>query len=169
MATYAQTEYSINPEVGYVGDISRPNEAFTIDTGRLYIATGAAVESVPGAAVFWNIAQNAYEVADSSADLLRVTGILHYRKDDVQDASDDVVFIDGQFVEVCVLGSIWVTAGAGVEYDQIISFQTDGKWDGVARVSGIADIVSKPVVSVSRFTAADNSMIEARIGYGRVI
>ena len=67
------------------------------------------------------------------------------------------------------MGSIWVTAGAAAEYDQIISFQTDGKWDGVARVTDIANIVSKPVISGSRFTAADNDMIEARIGYGRVI
>ena len=41
MAEYVQTQYSINPEVGFVGDIARPNEPFALDSGILSVPAGA--------------------------------------------------------------------------------------------------------------------------------
>ena len=67
------------------------------------------------------------------------------------------------------MGTIWVTAGAAAEYDQILEFQPDGKWDGIARQTAVASLKGKPVVSASRFTAVDTDIIEARIGYGNVL
>ena len=168
MAEYVQTQYSINPEVGFVGDIARPNEPFALDSGILSHGTTAAL-SVPGAGVFWDTSTNTFQVPETAANRLIICGILHYRKDDVQDADDEVVFADGDFVQVCIMGTIWVTAGAAVEYSQILEFQADGRWDGLSRVSAVASVKGLPIVSASRFTAADTNIIEARIGYGRVL
>ena len=170
MAEYVQTQYSINPEVGFVGDIARPNEPFALDSGILGVPAGATIgEPTPGMGVFWDTGTNTFQVAETAANRLLICGILHYRKDDVQDADDEVVFANGDFVQVCVMGTIWVTAGAAAEYDQILEFQADGKWDGLSRVTTVANFKGKPVVSASRFTAADTNIIEARIGYGRVL
>ena len=169
MAEYVQTQYSINPEVGFVGDIARPNEPFALDSGLLSVAGAVITEPTPGMGVYWETSTDRFRVADSAATRLLICGILHYRKDDVQDADDNVVFADGDFVEVCVMGTIWVTAGASAEYNQILEFEADGRWDGIARQTAIASIKGKPVVSASRFSAVDTNIIEARIGYGNVL
>ena len=169
MAEYVQTVYSVNPTVGYVGDIARPGEPFATDSGLLSVAGAIITEPTPGMGVYWDNTVDRFRVADSAASRLLICGILHYRKDDVQDASDNVVFADGDFVEVCVMGTIWVTAGAACEYNQILEFQADGKWDGLVRQTAVSSLKGKPVVSASRFTAVDTNIIEARIGYGNVL
>jgi hypothetical protein len=169
MAEYVQTVYSVNPTVGYVGDISRPGEPFALDSGLLGVSGVIITAPTPGMGVYWDTTTDRFRVADSAATRLLICGILHYRKDDVQDADDEVVFADGAFVEVCIMGTIWVTAGAACEYNQILEFFGDGRWDGIARQTAVASIKGKPVVSASRFSAVDTDIIEARIGYGNVL
>ena len=172
MAQYVQNSYEINPPVGYVGDNARPSEPFAIDTGLINIPSGAAVQAPrPGMAVYWNATANAYEVPETTANRLLVCGILHYRRDRVQNASDQIVFSDGAFVEVCIMGTIWVEAHDAIEYNQVLSFRiaTPFRWSGGSRVSALADAAQLPVVSATRGTVAAGDIIEARVGYGRVI
>ena len=170
MARNVQTVYQINPDVGFIGDISRPNEPFAMDSGYLHVPTSATRNPRPGDAVYWNETNVQFAVPTSAAQQLLVTGILHYRKDDVAGDADQVEFEDGDFVEVCIMGTLWVRAGNAVHYQRVIEWQTgDYKWNQQAPPTAVAGLYRNPIVSASRFVAADTDIIEARIGYGRVL
>ena len=164
-----QRVYEINPEVGFVGDLARPSEPHSLESGLLHVPTGAARNPRPGDAVYYDTTANGFAVPTDAAERLLVVGILHYRRDAVA-AGSVISFADDTEVEIGVFGTFWVEAGAAAEYGQILQWQLDDqKWDPLARVADIASMAQTPIVCVSRSAGADGDIIQARIGFGRVI
>lgn len=193
-----QGTYEVNPDVGFPGAIARPYEPHALDSGLIHVPTGATRRPRPGDAVVYDQTEDAYKLPTSDAESLEVAGILSYRADTVQDASQVTEFADGDEVEVAVLGTWWVRAGSAVEYgDRLAWDRADFKWDPQAdpAASAIADLTGTvnlalvnqlkdavivsvnaalaslsriPIVCVSRFAGADTDIVMARIGFGRV-
>ena len=79
-----QTVYQINPDVGFIGDISTAQRAVRDGLGVPPRADlRDSCNPRPGDAVYWNETNVQFAVPTSAAQQLLVTGILHYRKDDV--------------------------------------------------------------------------------------
>ena len=166
-----QGNYSINPEVGFVGMISDPNAPTYIQEGQLHLATGdnRSAGARPGDAVGWDSTNDAWRVAHTAATRILVSGILTYRQDDVASSNDQTRFHDGDQIFVVRMGIVWVTAGGAVEQDDQIEFQIDDfKYDLQARVTAIANMAAHPIVCYSR-SGVNNAIVKAAIGYGRVI
>ena len=84
-------------------------------------------------------------------------------------AEDKLAYEVGEFIQVVIFGHVWVTAGASVSYGMLLHYQhNDGRWDGVSQPTSVATLHHYPVTCASRDDGADGSLIEARIGYGRV-
>ena len=67
------------------------------------------------------------------------------------------------------MGVMWIVAGGNVERHNFLEFQQgDFKFDNLARVTAIANIHTNPIECYS-ISGADDSIIKAAIGYGRVI
>ena len=165
-----QTSYEINPDRGFPGSLARPTEPHALDSGVMVVPAAATRNPRPGDAVYWDATNNGFAIPTTNAHLLLVCGILSYRKDQVANVDSIVEYVNGEEVEVGVLGTFWVTAGGAVEYYSQLEWQHgDYKWDAKSRVTTIATIVSVPIVCVSRFAGADTEIVQARIGYGRVI
>lgn len=165
-----QKSYDINPDVGYAGDIARPSEPHSLDSGLISVPSAATRNPRPGDAVYYDTTANAFAIPTTAAHSLLVCGILSYRADTVANAASILEYGDGDEVEIGVFGTFWVPAGSAVEYGQMISWdRTDFQWDADARVTAIASILPNPIVCVSRKAGAADDMVQARIGYGRVI
>ena len=168
--TSIQQSYSINPDVGFPGDLAQASGPHHYHSGVLVVPSAATRNPRPGDAVYYDTTNNGFAIPTTAAHLLLVSGILGYRKDAVQNAADIVEFKNGDEVQVGVLGTFWVRAGSGMEYGQIIGWDlADYLWDVDARVTAIASIAQLPIVCVSRFAVAANGVAQAQIGYGRVI
>ena len=171
-----QTSYNINPGKGYPGLIAHPNEPTIIEAGPL---TGTAR---PGEAALWDRTQHAFKEADIStaAQLAAVIGIFTYRRSELQDSSNDRVnFADGEEVEVCVMGTVWVTAQVALEYGDRLAFSdgANGRWSVAAGFSaaaaptgaelgGSTGIMGASIVCVSRFPVAAGGLALARVSPG---
>ena len=168
--TTVQQSYSINPDIGFPGQIAEPNSPMRIQEGRLFVATGDSRQNPrPGDAVYWDNSNDAWRVANAAANQLRISGILTYRADIVASATNFAQYSSGDQIFVVTMGVVWVTAGGTVEQGNQLEFQTDDyKYDSLARVTAIANIVTKPIECFS-VSGADNGVIRAAIGYGRVI
>ena len=168
--TTIQRSYSINPADGFPGVLAEPSAPHHLESGLMYVPASATRNPRPGDAVYYDTTENAFAIPTTAAQSLLVCGILSYRADKVANASSIVEYLDGEECEVGDLGTFWVTAGAAMEYGQIIAWdRADFKWDPAARVTAIADIVPYPIVCASRIAAVDTGIAKARIGYGRVI
>ena len=166
-----QRSYSINPPVGFPGTIAEPNSPTRVERGRINIPSGAARQDPrPGDSVFYNAGDNAWQVPDNAGNSRAVGGILTYPADTVANASSIVVFADGDEVEVVTMGVVWVIAGGALERDDNMVMQiADNKYDAEARVTAVTDMHSKPIEFYGTGVAADNDIVKAAIGYGRVI
>lgn len=192
-----QKKYEINPDVGYVGDLARPDEPHALESGLLYVPSDATRTPRPGDALYYNETQNRFAIPTSAAEQALVVGLLHYRRDTVVESGSQPEFANGAEIEVAVFGTFWVKAGAAMEYGQRIQWQTDDYlWDPmaavaaeVADVSGSVDLAALnalknaivtgvnaalvefgrvPITCVNRLPVAANGIAQARIGYGRI-
>lgn len=169
MAGTIQQTYNVNPGRGFPGLLAEPSAPHRTDSGVLHVPTNGTVPK-PGMALYYDAAQNAFRLPTDAATTRAVVGILSYRKDDVANASQQVVFKDKDEIELITVGVVWVTAGGAVEYGQQVVWQHgDQKWDALARVTTIATMHSLPIFSVNRFAVADGGLFKAAIGYGRAI
>ena len=168
MVNAVQTNYSINPDRGFPGLLAQPSAPHALDSGVLHVPGTATRKPQPGDAVYYDATEDAYAVPTTAAHSLAVCGILSYRQDTVADADSKVKFDDGDEVEVAVLGGFWVTAGSAVEYNQLLAWdRADYLWDTLTKPAAFADLVTNPIVCVSRHGVAANGLAIARIGYGR--
>ena len=181
MATTVQSSYEIYPELGFPGDNARPDEPTSQDSGKIYVPDSGR-NPRPGDAVMYDRTRQRFALPTSAGEAARTVGILTYRKDQVANADTITEFSNDDEVQIAVHGTFWVTAGGTVRYGDLLRWQTDDyKWDlhAVPSVSGaqsaatinalLTAIGAYPIVCVSRFEAADGDVIQARIGYGRVI
>ena len=125
MSPAVQTNYEINPDRGFPGLLAQPSAPHALDSGILSVPTSATRNPQPGDAVYYDATANAYAVPTSAAHSLAVCGILSYRQDTVADSDSIVRFVDGDEIEVAVLGGFWVTAGSAVEYNQLLTWDQD--------------------------------------------
>ena len=165
-----QQSYSINPAVGFPGEIAEPSSPHRVEYGVLHVASAdTRANPRPGDALYWDDTNNAWRVAHNAATQLTLQGILSYRIDDIAGSDSILQYRSGDNIEVITMGVVWVTAGGAVERGQQIQMQTnDWKYNSVTRASAIADMIIVPVVCFSA-SGTDNAIVKAAIGYGRVI
>ena len=169
-----QRSYSINPPVGFPGQIAEPNSPMRIERGRLNIPSGATRQQVrPGDAVFYNTSDNAWQVPDNNANQLVVGGILTYPADLVANADSFVIFASGAEIEVVTMGVVWVTYGGAVERNGQVHMAVGTGNDAfqyvsVTRVTAVADMYTHPM-ECYEILSADNTIGKVAIGYGRAV
>ena len=169
MATRAiQTETTINPEIGDVGNIAEPNAPTLIDSGVIHVPTSAR-KPRPGDPLLYDNTENAWKIPTSDAEFRAVTAILTYRQDRV--ATERMVeFADGAEIEFCLVGSIWLLAGEAIERSSLITWdRATFRWDALARPTAVNQMLSSPIYNGNRGTASNGSIIKGRIGLGRVL
>ena len=166
-----QQSYSINPPVGFPGQIAEPNSPTRVERGTLQVpASATRANPRPGDHLYYNNTQNAWQVPTSAATQLQVGGILGYRADDVAASNDFVQYSDGDEVEVITMGVVWVVAGGASERGDIVVMQTDDwQYDAVTRVTAVTDIQEMPTVNYQRGAVASGDIFKVAIGYGRAI
>ena len=187
MANTVQTNYQINPNVGFAGDIAQPNFPHAFDSGVAQVPSNGR-KPRPGDALYYDRANSGWAVPSSAAQVQLISGICTYRKDVVQTTAQVTEFDDGDEIEVGVFGSFWVIADAALEYGDRLTFDTTNfKWErnttsttglGSTATSAstnktaidniIAAIGRVPITCASRRSVAANGVAIARIGYGRV-
>ena len=123
--------------------------------------------------MFYNTADNAWQVPDNIGNRLAARGILSYRQDQVANPDSEVVYASGDEIEVITMGVVWAIAGAALERGNQVSMAvgsgTDAfQWIGVTRVTAITDMYSSPMECYS-VAAADNQIFKVAVGYGRAI
>ena len=179
-----QSNYEINPDLGFPGDIAQPGFPHAFDSGAAQVPANGR-KPRPGDALYYDAANDGWAVPTDAATLLLVSGICTYRKDTVQNRANIVEFEDGDELEIGVFGSFWVTADAALQYGQRMTFDiANFRWEagGEPNLAG-ADATPATVASVntalaslgrasvycaSRIAVAANGLAIARIGYGRL-
>lgn len=192
-----QTVYTVNPDIGYPGALALPEQPFAYENGIAQVPTSGR-KPRPGDAVYYDRVNNGWAVPTDAPTLAQVCGLVGYRQDTVQDqlasvpsgANSDAFleFDDGDPIRVLVFGSMFVRAGADMEFGQRIVFNTtDFDWDvqaapaagtvdaafDAANVTaainaGLQSLNSCPIVCVSAKAVTSGGIAIARIGYGRV-
>ena len=165
-----QTTYDINPGPGFAGSLAEPSAPHFIDSGVLHVPAGVTRFPTAGDALYWDTTENAFAVPTSAAQSIIATGILTYRRDTIQTQAGATEFVDGAEIEIALMGCFWVIAGTAVEWGDTLSWdRTDYKWNNLARVTAVAAMHTRPVEMASRMAGVDNSIVKARIGYGRAL
>ncbi len=180
-----QTTYQVNPDIGYPGEVAQPNFPHAFDSGVAHVASGIASgrELRPGDGLQYNRAEDGWQYC---TDPKLLSGILVYRQDRVQKEDSTLTFADGDEIEVCVFGSVWVRVGAAAKYSDRLEFSSSNHnwsvidspdvWDPTTAGSPTdAELAAYqksygrvPVTCASRLDVSANGIAIARIGYGRV-
>ena len=167
--TSIQQSYSINPDVGFAGQIAEPNSPMRIEQGILHVPA-AGTTPRPGYAVYYDTGNNAWALPTNAATSLRASGILTYRADGVANNSNILEFEDEQQIFVITMGVCWLVAGGATERHQQVHWdRSDFKWNTLARVTAVADMYTNPVEALNNQAVADEALFKAAVGYGRVI
>ena len=166
-----QLSYEINPEIGFVGDLARPNEPHSLDSGVLVVPAAATRMPRPGDALYYDTANDGFAIPTTAARRCMATvGILHYRRDAVVESGATVAFGDGAEIEVAVFGTFWVSASAAMEYGQRIHWDTATfDWSPKTTPNSVANLGRLAIVCVSRHAVGVGGIAQARIGYGRIL
>ena len=165
-----QNVFNINPEVGFIGQCSRPGSPKTSEAGILFVPTAATRFPRPGDALLWDTTNDAWRVPVNAAQSLLVTALFTYRVDVVQAEDSTLTFRSGAQIEVATQGFYFVRAGGAIEPTSIVHWdRADYKYNASIRVSAIANIVPVPFVYHGGGAAADEDIIEVSLGFGRAI
>jgi len=179
--TSVQRDYRRYPDLGRIGDLVRPTEPHAFDLGLAHVPTNGR-KPRPGDSVYYDTNANGFAVPTSDAQRLIVCGIVSFDPGVVQGrlsaapsgANSDqfVEFDDEDPIKVTVFGTVWVMAGAAMEYGQQIvqdSYTSpDWLYDPIAAPTTVAAIHSTAIFCVSPSPVAANGLAQARIGYGRI-
>ena len=164
-----QSSYTINPAVGFPGQIAEPNSPHRVEAGSMRVPAAGDTPR-PGYAVYYDTTNNAWALPSNAATSLRASGILTYRADVVANSSQQVTFADGDEIFVVTMGILWLVAGGATERHQQLHWdRSDFKWNTLTRVTAVADMYTNPVECVNRQAVADEGLFKAAIGYGRTI
>ena len=172
-----QTQFEINPQVGYVGALARDTEPFAID--QLVAQVPASGRNPrPGDAVYWDSTNDGAAVPTSANLNETVFGIVTYFPGVVANvlsstpsganSASFIEYEDGASMPVIVMGTVWLLAGGALEYGNILRWNTSNfDWETVAKPTAFTDLIAKPVECVD-LAVADTEIFKARIGYGRI-
>ena len=128
-----QSTYSINPGLGYPGGIARPNEPMAIDLGR-FVGSGTIS---PGMAVRYDRTNNGFVLPTTVATSRDFIGVVHYRRSEVQTDEDEVQFVNGDDIEVGVMGTFWVRSSNAVVYGDRMAYDTSAsQWHMISSSTG---------------------------------
>ena len=133
----------------------------------------------PGDAVYWDATNNGAAVATTDAQSENVIGIVTYFPSILGDilssipsganSATYVQYTDGEIMPIVVMGTVWLLAGAALEYHQIVRQDTtDFDYESQAKPAAHGDLISQPIVCVD-VAVADTGIFKGRIGYGRAI
>ena len=165
-----QNAFNVNPEVGYLGQCSRPGSPKATEAGVLSVPAAATRIPRPGDALFWHATSDAWRIPTSAAQSLLVTALLTYRVDTVQGADSILQFVDGAEIEVATMGFYFVQAGTAIEPQSNVHWdRSDYKYNTFARQTAVADLLPVPFTYHGRTAAADEDIIEISLGFGRII
>ena len=185
MPGQVQSSYQTYPDVGFPGQIAQGSGPYFIEEGPLYVPSGGR-KPRPGDALCWDSTQNAFKIPTDNAESGRVLGILSYRVDTVANAASILEYEDGDSIQICVFGTLFVKAGGAVEYgDRIEWNRSDYDWDpagalanadvaNISTGSGTGDVPTPTAATAANATAlaaalnslADNivSALNAKLG-----
>ena len=172
-----QSTYTVRPDIGRPGVLSRPTQNPFIDPGVAYVpSSGVAPE--PGFGVYYDKANNGFAVPTTSDQQELVCGIVTSPGNRIQENDGDVEFKNGDPIEIITVGDIWVTTEGAVEYGDTMQFDyTAKKWESLAIPSpgtssashtnwfNALQLVRVTVVSTS---AKADELVSVRIGAGRI-
>ena len=151
-----QQTFAVNPEIGFAGDVARPNEPHATDSGTLHVPSSATRKPRPGDALYYSTSEDEWAVPTNAAQSALVAGILHYRKDLVQNMAGVLEFDDEAEIEIGVFGTFWVVAGSAIAHgDLIAQDRSDHQWDTVGGIS--ADAVEIPASGAGALPSTWNS------------
>ena len=174
-----QTQYDINPQAGYVGQLARPAEPYALDLLPAH-AAGNLRKPRPGDMVYWDRTNNGAAVVTSAAEFRDAIGIVTYNPGTVAKtlaaapagANSDtyVEYEDHANMPVLVFGSVHLLAGGAMEYGDAVGYDFgDHDWTTAAapKPAAIGNIIRRIVECVD-LDVSDGDIFTARIGYGRV-
>ena len=169
MARFVQQTFRVYPSHGFPGMVAQPAGMCMTDSGQLHVPTSGRSPR-PGDALYYDRTENQFAIPTTSAQSLLVCGILGYRQDHVASPTHVVEYEDNDAIQVIRVGSVWVTAGEDVEYDDLLTWdRTAFKWDVLTKPAAFANLVEHPIYSASAGTIGDDAVLIARIGFGRVL
>ena len=170
MPSRIQSQFDLYQQIGYPGQIARPNEPWAADRGPMIVNATSTRKGRPGDAVYWDTTNNGFAVPHNVATQLLVIGVIGYDGEVAHQLSavpsgsnsDYIVqYDDDDPIKVITMGSVFLIAGGAVEYSHILRFQTDHKWNEDTPTA-FADTMYR-LIECTSLTGADTNIIEARI------
>ena len=161
--TSVQQSYSINPEVGFAGQIAEPNSPMRIEQGVLHVPA-AGTTPRPGYAVYYDTGNNAWALPTNAATSLRASGILTYRADGVANNSDISWSLktNSRFSSSPWAFAGWLLAVPLNAISRCIGTGATSNGILLARVTAVADMYTNPVEAMNSQAAADERHFQGR-------
>ncbi len=164
-----QTQYNRYQQVGFPGQLARPNAPHDFDRGQAEVALS------PGQGVFYNSTENKWQLPTSTAERLLVTAVVGYDTGTVQNtitqpaganSDQQIVFAADSVVKLQTEGSVYIVLGGTLEYGQTVVYnQTTGRW--IAAPAIINDNITslpKRVITLNSTGGADGDVVEVKLG-----
>jgi hypothetical protein len=175
-----QSQYGRYPGIGYVGDLSRPEEPYRFIHPAVFHQVAAARAARPGDPVYYVAASNQFALPTDAATLLTVCGIVSFDPGTLPSTlaaipsganSDQFIeYKDDAIIKIGTMGTFYVVAGEALEYGDLVVWDVASfKWDKGARAANHAAIPNFPIQCVSRAPVAADGIAEVLIGSGRAI
>lgn len=165
-----QTQYEINPDVGFAGGVALPEMPHAVTAGRALVDTTYTTKPKPGDAMVYVRASNAWVTArDSDKHLVR--GVLSYRPDTVQDRNDDIEYENGDEIQVAILGGYWVNVNVAVSYDDPLVWDADERRfvRQTVDTASVADIANTAGGNTPSSAQVDTAIRELRTNINNVL
>ena len=133
-----QTQYDVNLQRGYNGALAEDAGPFQIDRIPVQVPSSGR-NPRPGDSVYWDATNNgAAAITDASQQesafgiVTYFPGILGSLLTSVPSGANSATYVeyeDGDVMPVVVFGTVWLLAGAALEYgDQIVQVAADRDW-----------------------------------------
>lgn len=167
MANIIQSSFNAFQSKGFIGTKVRPDAPFEFDLGV------AGEELKPGEGVLYDKATNKFLKPTNAAERLLVTGIVSLDPGVVATATTvpaggnsdaEVKFAIDTVIKVMIRGSIFVIAGADLEYgDQLVFDEATSDWIIAPALTADATTLPKSsIVCIERKPVLDGALIEVR-------
>ena len=168
------------PPLGYPGDLARAGEPFAFDLLNAQVPTNGR-KPRPGDALYYDAANNGVAVPTSATQVRSVLGICSYDPGTVTSTlptgvptganSDQFIeYDDGDAIKMIVFGTVWIIAGAAMEYGQTLAWDTtNNDFRPLSRQSAVANLHLVNIVCVSPAPVAADGVAQVRVGFGRAL
>ena len=176
MSTIQQV-YDLHQGILWPGQLANPKAPFHIINGIAHVPMNGRTLR-PGDGVYYDTTENQWAYPTTAAQSRMVRGIVTWDSSVVPSAADSIPsgsnspnfieYKDNEVAKIGIMGIFGIRAGAAIEaFAQITQDRTDFEYDPVTRVAAIANMYTNPIQAME--PGADNGIIAAAIGYGRVI